>query len=137
MTYKRTQAGQRELGGDEVMVVVKSIPMEKWEQRSFLGNMENFHAYHTISGDEVHVEISRKHSKTAGEKHQDRHEAEVWVCGYPVGKSRSKAINDTCDSIVQWKNERNERFVELLRVNREKAQTEAVKGIREYLASRK
>lgn len=137
MTCKRTQVGQRELGGDEVMVVIKSIPMENWEQRAVLGDVKNFHAYHTINGNEMHVEISCKLGKMAGGKHQDRYEAEVWVGGYPIGKSRSKAINDACDSIVKWRNDRNERFVELIRVNREKVQTEAVKGIREFLASRK
>ena len=137
MTYKRTQAEQRELGGEEVMVVIKTIPMENWEQSAVMGDMKNFHAYHIINGEEVHVEISHKSSKTEGKKHQDKYEAEVWVGGYPIGKSSSKALNDTCDSIVKWKNERNVRFVELIRMNREKVQTDVVKGIRESLASRK
>ncbi len=137
MTYKITQ---KRLNSDEVMEVIRSIPMENWEQRYFHGDDFNFHAYHTIGGNEVHVEISGCSDRMPGSplaRQAQKRFAQAWVDGYPIGESHSKAICNVRDSIVEWKNGRDAKFVELIRVNRELVQTEAVTGIRDFLGTRR
>ncbi len=130
---------RKRLSSNEVIMLAKSIRMENWELRSVPGRAFGCHAYQTINGNDVHVEMSigtgsRSDGRSSGA--MQMYNAQIHVDGYVVGESNSKVIQNIYDGIVEWKKNRGERFVELIRGDRENAQKEIVSGLAAFLAKK-
>jgi len=136
MIYKTKR---KSLDSNEVIMLAKSIRMENWELRSVPGGAFGCHAYQTINGNDVHVEMSIGTNSRSDSRHSSTmqmYNAQIHVDGYIVGESNSKAIQNIYDGIVEWKKNRDERFVELIRGDRERAQKEIVNGLAAFLAKK-
>ncbi|MCL5786586.1 MAG: hypothetical protein M1520_00055 [Candidatus Marsarchaeota archaeon] len=127
MTYKNLQ----KLSGKEVLEFIERIPMEKWNGMITPDRELGCHAYYEMSGTVFHAEISGISRNPDSQANQCG--AEIWVDGYKIGESRSKGLQGIYNGIMQWKRDRDDRFVELLRLDRKAVHAETTESVRKMI----